>query len=221
MPHALIIGASRGIGAEFVRQYRAEGWQVTATARGDEALAALRAQGATAIALDVTSAESVSRLAWQLEGVSFDVIVNVAGVLKRQSGLEAPSDADFDHTMHANVLAPMRVLPQLVDKLAPGAKLALISSKMGSMGARNATSSWLYRASKAAANSVLKDISLEWAGKAVCVSFHPGWVRTDMGGAGADIGVEDSVAGMRRVIAGLAAQDNGRFLNYDGSEIPW
>ena len=221
MAHALIIGASRGIGAEFVRQYRAEGWQVTATARGDEALAALRAQGATAIALDVTSAESVSRLAWQLEGASFDVIVNVAGVLKRQSGLEAPSDADFDHTMHANVLAPMRVLPQLVDKLAPGAKLALISSKMGSMGARNATSSWLYRASKAAANSVLKDISLEWAGKAVCVSFHPGWVRTDMGGAGADIGVEDSVAGMRRVIAGLAAQDNGRFLNYDGSEIPW
>ena len=221
MPHALIIGASRGIGAEFVRQYRAEGWQVTATARGDEALAALKSQGATAIALDVTSAESVSRLAWQLEGVSFDVIVNVAGVLKRQSGLEAPSDADFDHTMHANVLAPMRVLPQLADMLAPGAKLALISSKMGSMGARNATSSWLYRASKAAANSVLKDISLEWAGKAVCVSFHPGWVRTDMGGAGADIGVEDSVAGMRRVIAGLAAQDNGRFLNYDGSEIPW
>jgi NAD(P)-dependent dehydrogenase (short-subunit alcohol dehydrogenase family) len=123
--------------------------------------------------------------------------------------------------MHANVLAPMRVLPQLADMLAPGAKLALISSKMGSMGARNATSSWLYRASKAAANSVLKDISLEWAGKAVCVSFHPGWVRTDMGGAGADIGVEESVAGMRRVIAGLAAQDNGRFLNYDGSEIPW
>ena len=221
MPHALIIGASRGIGAEFVRQYRAEGWQVTATARGDEALAALRAQGATAIALDVTSAESVSRLAWQLDGASFDVIVNVAGVLKRQSGLEPPSDADFDHTMHANVLAPMRVLPQLADMLAPGAKLALISSKMGSMGARNATSSWLYRASKAAANSVLKDISLEWAGKAVCVSFHPGWVRTDMGGAGADISVEESVAGMRRVIAGLAVQDNGRFLNYDGSEIPW
>ena len=169
----------------------------------------------------MTSAESVSRLAWQLDGASFDVIVNVAGVLKRQSGLEPPSDADFDHTMHANVLAPMRVLPQLADMLAPGAKLALISSKMGSMGARNATSSWLYRASKAAANSVLKDISLEWAGKAVCVSFHPGWVRTDMGGAGADIGVEESVAGMRRVIAGLAAQDNGRFLNYDGSEIPW
>ncbi|MFT3953572.1 MAG: SDR family oxidoreductase [Piscinibacter sp.] len=221
MPHALIVGASRGIGAEFVRQYRAEGWLVTATARGDDALATLRAAGATAIALDVTSAESTSRLAWQLDGQSFDVIVHVAGVLKRQTGLEPPTDADFDHTMHANVLAPMRVLPQLVDMLAPGAKLALISSKMGSMGARAATGSWLYRASKAAANSVLKDISLEWAGRAVCVSFHPGWVRTEMGGSNADLTVEQSVAGMRRVIAGLAAQDNGRFLNHDGSEIPW
>lgn len=221
MSHALIIGASRGIGAEFVRQYRAEGWQVTATARSDDALAALRAQGATAIALDVTNAESTSRLAWQLDGAAFDVIVNVAGVLKRQTGLEPPTDADFDHTMHANVLAPMRVLPQLADMLAPGAKLALISSKMGSMGARTATSSWLYRASKAAANSVLKDISIEWAGKAICVSFHPGWVRTDMGGAGADITVEESVAGMRRVMGGLTLHDNGRFLNYDGNAIDW
>lgn len=221
MPHALIIGASRGIGAEFVRQYRAEGWQVTATARSEDAIAALRALGATAIALDVTSAESSSRLAWQLDGAAFDVIVNVAGVLKRQTGLEPPTDADFDHTMHANVLAPMRVLPQLADMLAPGAKLALISSKMGSMGARTATSSWLYRASKAAANSVLKDISLEWAGKATCVSFHPGWVRTDMGGEGADLTAEQSVAGMRSVIAALTPKDNGRFLNYDGSAIDW
>ena len=68
---------------------------------------------------------------------------------------------------------------------------------------------------------VLKDLSLEWAGKAICVSFHPGWVRTDMGGAGADITAQESVAGMRRVIAGLTPQDNGRFLNHDGSEIPW
>ena len=221
MPRVLIIGASRGIGAEFVRQYRADGWQVTATARSEAALAELRASGATAIGLDVTSAESTSRLAWQLDGAAFDVIVHVAGVLQRQTGLEPPTDADFDRTMHANVLAPMRVLPQLVDMLAPGAKLALLSSKMGSIGARAATGSWLYRASKAAANSVLRDISLEWAGRAVCVAFHPGWVRTDMGGAGADLAVEDSVAGMRRVIAGLGPQDNGRFLNHDGSAIAW
>ncbi len=221
MSHVFVIGASRGIGAEFVRQYRSEGWQVTATARSDEALAALRAQGAAALALDVTSAESTSRLAWQLDGAAFDVVVHVAGVLVRQTGLAPPTDADFDHAMHANVLAPMRVLPQLADMLAPGAKLALISSKMGSIGARASTSSWLYRASKAAANSVLKDLSLEGAGKAICVSFHPGWVRTDMGGAGADITAQESVAGMRRVIAGLTPQDNGRFLNHDGSPLAW
>ena len=217
----LIIGASRGIGAEFVRQYRADDWQVTATARDEAALAALRAQGATAIELDVTSAESTSRLAWQLDGTAFDVVVHVAGVLQRQTGLAPPTDADFDHTMHANVLAPMRVLPQLADMLAPGAKLALLSSKMGSIGARAATGSWLYRASKAAANSVLRDISLEWAGRAVGVAFHPGWVRTEMGGAGADIAVEESVGGMRRVISGLKPSDNGCFLNYDGAAIAW
>lgn len=219
--HVLIIGASRGIGAEFVRQYRADGWQVTATARDETGLAALRALGASAIALDVASAESVSRLAWQLDGSRFDVIVNVAGVLLRTPGMEPPTDAEFDATMHANVLGPMRVLPPLVDVLAPGAKLALLSSRMGSIGERAATSSWLYRASKAAANSVLKDLSLAWAGRAVCVSFHPGWVQTDMGGAGADLTPERSVADMRRVIAGLGPADNGRFFNHDGTPIAW
>jgi NAD(P)-dependent dehydrogenase (short-subunit alcohol dehydrogenase family) len=221
MSHALIVGASRGIGAEFVRQYRADGWQVTATARDEAGLAALRTLGATAIALDVASAESVSRLAWQLDGARFDVIVNVAGVLLRTPGMEPPTDAEFDATMLANVLGPMRVLPPLVDTLAPGAKLALLSSRMGSIGERAATSSWLYRASKAAANSVLKDLSLAWAGRAVCVAFHPGWVQTDMGGAGADLTVERSVADMRRVIAGLGPADNGRFLNHDGTPIAW
>jgi NAD(P)-dependent dehydrogenase (short-subunit alcohol dehydrogenase family) len=84
--------------------------------------------------------------------------------------------------MHTNVLAAMRLLPQLVDALAPGARLAVLSSRMGSIGLRNSPSGWLYRASKAALNSVLKDASLVLAGRATCVSLHPGWVRTDMGG---------------------------------------
>lgn len=219
--HALVVGASRGIGAEFVRQYLADGWQVTATARDDDALAALRARGARAIGLDVTRADSVSGLAGPLGGGAFDVIVHVAGVLQRTTGLVPPTDDDFDRTMHANVLGPMRVLPLLADVLAPGARLALISSRMGSIGARSSASSWLYRASKAAANSVLKDVSIEWAGRAVCVAFHPGWVRTDMGGANAEITAEASVQSMRRVIAGLGPGDNGRFLNFDGSAIEW
>jgi NAD(P)-dependent dehydrogenase (short-subunit alcohol dehydrogenase family) len=123
--------------------------------------------------------------------------------------------------MHTNVLGPMRVIPQVADSLAPGAKLAVLSSRMGSIGTRGSSSGWLYRASKAAVNSVMKDAAIALNGRAACVSFHPGWVQTDMGGAGADITPTESVSGMRRVIASLKPGDSGRFMNYDGSEIPW
>jgi len=92
---------------------------------------------------------------------------------------------------------------------------------MGAIGPRTSSGGWLYRASKAAVNSVLKDVSLTLAGRATCISFHPGWVKTDMGGAGADLEVGQSVSDMRRVIAGLTPADNGRFLNHDGTAIDW
>lgn len=218
----LVIGASRGIGLEFVRQYREAGDAVTATARSEAGLAALRQLGATAIELDVTKTESASRLGWQIEGAAFDVVVVNAGVYgPSTSGLQPPTQADFDDVMHTNVLGPMRVIPQVADSLAAGARLAVLSSRMGSIGSRSSASGWLYRASKAAVNSVLKDASIALSGKAVCVSFHPGWVKTDMGGAGADIEASESVGGMRRVLAGLGAADNGRFLNHDGQPIDW
>jgi len=220
--NVLIIGASRGIGLEFVRQYRAAGDAVTGTARREEGLAAIEALGSNAIALDVADLESASRLGWQIEGAAFDVVVVNAGVYgPSTSGLQPPTQADFDAVMHTNVLGPMRVIPQVVDSLAPDAKLAVLSSSMGSIGTRMSTSGWLYRASKAAVNSVLKDASLALSGRATCVSFHPGWVKTDMGGVGADITPAESVSGMRRVIASLTPSDGGRFMNYDGAEIPW
>lgn len=90
------------------------------------------------------------------------------------------------------------------------------------IGPRTGTAGWLYRASKAALNSVLKDISLVAGARGIAsVAFHPGWVRTDMGGAGADIDVETSAAGIRRTLAVLDAAHSGCFLAYDGSEIPW
>lgn len=220
--NVLIIGGSRGLGLEFVRQYRAAGARITATARDDAALERLRGHGARALKLDVADAASVSGLAWQIDGDRFDVVVINAGVYgPSTAGLETPTEADFDAVMHTNVLGPMRLLPQIADALAPGARVAIISSKMGSLGLRASTSGWLYRASKAAVNSVMKDASLALSGKATVVSFHPGWVRTDMGGAGADIDATTSIAGMRTVLASVKPADTGSFFNYDGKRLDW
>ncbi|MBT9492041.1 MAG: SDR family oxidoreductase [Paucibacter sp.] len=222
MATVLIIGASRGIGLEFVRQCRAAGEQVVATARSEAGLALLQAEGATALKLDVSDTAGASGLAWQIDGYQFNQVLYVAGVFgPRSSSLQTPTEADFNAVMHANVLGPMRVLPQLVDALAPGAKLGLLSSRMGSVGLRENGNAWLYRASKAAANSVLKDASIALRERAICVSLHPGWVRTEMGGEGADIDVQTSVAGMRGVLAGLTPADNGGFFNYDGQTLAW
>ncbi len=218
----LVVGASRGIGLEFVAQYREAGAAVTGTARSAEGLERLRALGATALTLDVADAAGSAALAWPIDGAAFDVVILAAGVYgPRTQGLQAPTQAEFDAVMHTNVLGAMRVLPQVADALAPGAKLALISSRMGSIGLRATANGWLYRASKAALNSVLKDASLLLAGRATCVAMHPGWVRTDMGGAGADLEVPEAVASMRRTLDALTPADNGRFLNHDGAGLAW
>lgn len=220
--NVLIVGASRGLGLEFVRQYRAAGARITATARDDAALERLHAHGARALKLDVGDPASVSGLAWQIDGERFDVVVINAGVYgPSTTGLETPTAADFDAVMHTNVLGPMRLLPQIAEALAPGARVAIISSKMGSLGLRASSTGWLYRASKAAVNSVMKDASLALAGRATVVSFHPGWVRTDMGGAGADIDATTSIAGMRTVLASVKPADTGSFFSYDGQRLDW
>lgn len=222
MATAFIIGASRGIGLEFVRQYRAAGWQVIATARKAEDLQRLEVMGCQAFMLDVKNADDCQRIPTLLSQAQLDVVIFNAGVLGgRTEQLQAPEQSIFDATMHTNVLAAMRILPALLPMLdkAKG-KLAVLSSKMGSISLRENNASWLYRASKAALNSVLKDLSLDTK-KSVCVAFHPGWVRTDMGGSNADLSVEESVAGMRATLAGLSRNDTGSFFQFDGSRLQW
>ena len=222
MAAALIIGASRGLGHELVRQYRADGWRVVATARSQDDCAGLEAIGATAIRLDVTNADAIAALGWTLDGELFDVACLVAGVYGPRHD-DFPTEADFNAVMHTNVLAAMRVLPVVAPMVAQArGKLAVISSNMASLGQRSSPAGSLYRASKAALNSVLVDTSLRWGPKgAICIALSPGWVQTDMGGAGAPLTAEQSVRGMRAVLAGLQAADNGRFIGVEGEAIPW
>ncbi|SFV03594.1 SDR family oxidoreductase [Pseudoduganella namucuonensis] len=226
MPSALIIGASRGIGHELARQYLRDGWRVIATARKPEDIAALAALGAETHTLDVNNVEAVAGLGWKLDGEQLEVAILNAGVYgPRHDGF--PTQGDFDQVMHTNVLAAMRLLPILAPMVCAakgkgGGKLAVLSSRMGSLSERSSPGGSLYRASKAALNSVLIDTALSFGDRgATCVALHPGWVRTDMGGAGADLAVEDSAAGIRRTLAALPASPRAVYRNYDGTPISW
>jgi len=222
MPTALIIGASRGIGHEIVRQYRQDGWRVIATARKAQDCDMLKALGAEAHQLDVTDVEGCAGLGWKLDDEKLDVAILNAGVYgPRHDGF--PAQADFDAVMHTNVLAAMRLLPILAPLVGNArGKLAVLSSHMGSLSERSSASGSLYRASKAALNSVLIDTALVHGPQGVsCVAFHPGWVRTEMGGAGADISPEESAAGIRATLASLPQSRQAVFRNYDGSPIGW
>jgi NAD(P)-dependent dehydrogenase (short-subunit alcohol dehydrogenase family) len=222
MALALVIGASRGIGLELVRQYLADGWRVIATARRKEDVAMLAEMGAEAHKLDVTNVEAVAGLGWKLDGEELDVAILNAGVYgPRSDGF--PMQTDFDAVMHINVLAAMRLLPIIAPLVCAGrGKLAVMSSRMGSLSERKGSSGSLYRASKAALNSVLVDTAHQFGPQgATCVALHPGWVRTDMGGAGAALSVEESVRGLRKVLAELPASEQAVYRDYDGSPIGW
>ncbi|WP_137172749.1 SDR family oxidoreductase [Massilia sp. HP4] len=222
MPTVLIVGASRGIGQEMVRQYRADGWRVIATARKQEDCNALVHMGAVAHQLDVTSAESIAALGWRLDDEKIDSAWLVAGVYGPDHG-SFPTGPEFDAVMHTNVLAAMRLIPIVGPLLADTrGKLAVLSSRMGSIGERSDTQGTLYRASKAALNSVLKDASITYGAQGVtCIAFHPGWVQTDMGGSGAALTPEHSVRDLRATLEKANASANGSFLNHDGAPIAW
>ncbi|MFT5535616.1 MAG: NAD(P)-dependent dehydrogenase (short-subunit alcohol dehydrogenase family) [Burkholderiaceae bacterium] len=219
---ALIIGASRGIGFELARQYRADGWRVLASVRQPADAAALEALGCEVLQLDLDNAAQCSALGKQLEAERLDIALLNAGVYgPHTSAPTTPSADEFDAVMHANVLGAMRLLPLLGPLVArSGGRLAVTSSSMGSISLRTNTSGWLYRASKAALNSLLVDASLSYA-PAICVALHPGWVRTAMGGDGADLDVSESAAGIRSTLAGLTAASNGHFFNYNGAPLTW
>jgi NAD(P)-dependent dehydrogenase (short-subunit alcohol dehydrogenase family) len=212
----LVIGASRGLGLEFVRQYR-ESWdRVIATARDDAGLQRLEKLGARALQVDVADPASVSALGGQLDGEKIDLALYVAGVMSRGGATAPPTREDFDRVMHTNVLGSMQVIPQIAPMVeAAGGRFVFVSSEMGYIGGVESSYSWVYRVSKSALNMAVAAAQPDYP-KAVMVTMSPGWVRTDMGGADAPLTPEQSVTSMRASIAGLGPRHKGAFLNHDG-----
>jgi NAD(P)-dependent dehydrogenase (short-subunit alcohol dehydrogenase family) len=216
MSTVLVIGASRGIGLETVRQYREAGERVIATARDDAGLARLAALGAEPLRVDVADPVSVSALAWQLDGEKIDIALYVAGVIDRGSATQPPTQPVFDHLMHTNVLGLMQVLPQVVPMVeAAGGVFAALSSSMSQIASVPGSNSWLYRVSKAALNMAVSSARFDYP-QARLVALDPGWVQTDMGGEAAPVTLVDSVRGLRAVLASLTSDDNGRLIHHDG-----
>ena len=215
MTTVLIIGASRGIGLELVRQYLSTGARVIATARDEAGLARLRETGAEPLRLDVADPASVSGLARQLEGEKLDVALYVAGVMDRASAATSPTREAFDQVMHTNVLGAMQVMPLVLPGVQAAAGVfGVLSSSMSLIGSVPAGNAWLYRVSKAALNMAVASARFDYPG-ARLVALDPGWVQTDMGGA-SPLSVDESVAGLLAAIASLTDADNGRLIHHDG-----
>jgi len=215
----LVIGASRGIGLEFVSQYVADGASVIATARDDVGLQRLKALGAKALRLDVSQPTSISGLAWLLDGEEIDIALYVAGVFPHGDALSPPTREAFDNAMHTNVLGAMQAIPQvapLVEAVRGGnGRFAFISSAMAKIDGVENSRGWVYRASKAALNMAVASAQHDYP-KAIMVAMSPGWVQTDMGGSGAPLTTVQSVTAMRATLAGLKPEHKGAFLDYDG-----
>jgi NAD(P)-dependent dehydrogenase (short-subunit alcohol dehydrogenase family) len=223
-PSVLITGANRGIGLELARQYSAAGWHVIGTARQPGTAAELRAVGAEVLQLDVTDQASVDRLARDLAGQPLDILINNAGIQSLMWTLDDIDIEAFKRTLDVNTLGPVRVTRALLPNLRSGElrKIVNVTTNLSSIAGNTEGGFYGYRESKAALNMFTRSLAAELGTEGfICIVLHPGWVKTDMGGAQAPLNVRESVEGMRRVIEALSFADNGSFWTYAGEPMPW
>ena len=228
MPTVLIAGANRGLGLEYARQYLTDDWDVVATARDVDAAGELAALGAVEVhPLDITSLDSVNSLAAALKNRPLDLVICNAGIY-------GPDDQSFDamdydawlRTFDVNTLGPFRVAQALRPNLKAAAangtsKLALMTSRKGSISSSSGDE-YAYRSSKAALNMVGHGLALYLRQDAIAVLLlHPGSVQTDMGEVNAPLKAQESIRGLRRVIAGMTMEKTGAYVDYRGKSLAW
>ncbi|MFC4727428.1 SDR family oxidoreductase [Coralloluteibacterium thermophilus] len=227
---AIVTGANRGIGLEFVRQLLARGDRVVAGVRrptaGDalHALAAAQPDALHVLPLDVGAPESIAAFAERagalLDGI--DLLVNNAGILHRDERFGDIGAAAFEDSFRINAMGPFLLTQALAPRLARGGCVVNMSSRLGAMALKDGFLTPTYSVSKAALNmvSVLLAHALADAGVRV-FPVSPGWVRTDMGGTTAEVDPRDAVAGLLRLAAEAPQEDSGRFRDWTGAAIDW
>jgi NAD(P)-dependent dehydrogenase (short-subunit alcohol dehydrogenase family) len=229
MPSIMITSANRGLGLEFARQYAADGWCVFAACRHPGVARDLRelqrAGSVTMFPMDVTDPRSIDRARADLLNEAIDILLNSAGIFGKQN--QKTGNVDYQtwkEVLDVNTLGPLRVTEAFTEHIARSDRklVVTITSGMGSLTDNSSGGAIPYRSSKAAINMVMRSAAIDLAPRGIaCVLVNPGWVKTDMGGAGAPLTPTESVAALKRLIATLGLAQSGRFFNYDGREYPW
>jgi len=236
MATVLITGANRGLGWEFARQYAADGWNVLTTARDPEKSRELldlakKSKKVAVHQLDVADQESIQGLADELGGKPIDVLIHNSGIYPREG--QRIGEIDYEGwraAFETNVFGPMWLTEALLQNVEASERkqIAAISTSMSSLRAveggsvAQAGTSYQYRSSKAALNMAMSILAKELQPRGISVVlFDPGWVKTDMGGPHAQLTPEQSIGGMRKVLAGDPQAIAGRFLGHDGTPRPW
>jgi NAD(P)-dependent dehydrogenase (short-subunit alcohol dehydrogenase family) len=232
MARILVTGANRGIGLELVRQFLERGDRVIATARKPGAAVELNRLAfshpghLSVLPLDLGKTHSVDELAREVPLVaeSLDVLVNNAGLLPAGERFGALDPRHLEEAFRINAMGPVLLTQALAPLLAQAgsAKVMNVSSVLGSIGERDTFYTPSYSISKAALNMGTRLLAHALADQDVTVfAVHPGWVRTDMGGPNAEVPVADSVRGLIQVLDRVGPADGGRFLTFEGAELPW
>ena len=227
-PTILIAGASRGLGQAMAAEFLKKDWTVIATVRDPAARTPLhdlldQAGGRLEIeTLDVTCADQTAALKDRLSGRALDMLFVNAGIASREpmQPIGRVAADDFTHVMLTNALGPMQVIETFEPNLASQAVVGVMSSGLGSIANNTMGGYDAYRGSKAALNMFMRTLAARQPGRPMVV-MAPGWVRTDMGGPGAPLGVEDSIPSLVNVLIAKQGRPGPEYLDYLGRTVPW
>jgi NAD(P)-dependent dehydrogenase (short-subunit alcohol dehydrogenase family) len=220
MATVVITGANRGIGLEFVKQYIAQGHKVYALCRNTSD--ALSQSGAKVIdKVDVGNPECLEKLLPKLNDLKIDLLINNAGVLASET-LDKMSATTIEYQFRVNALGPVLVTQLLKDKLVKGSKVALITSRMGSMTDNTSGGYYGYRMSKAALNMAGVSLAQDLKDSEVAVGLlHPGYVQTEMVNNNGDISAAEAAERLMQRIEQLNMSNTGTFWHSNGEVLPW